>query len=256
MENKTWIFGDCHGAFKALKQVFERAPIQKGDTIISLGDICDGWNEVYECVDFLINLEKDHPCHFIKGNHDDWFLDFILKGEHGARWLQGGEATLESYCKNTDSLWQREVFGYRTSLNNHVIPVSHLEFFKNQLHYYVDKDNNCFVHGGFNRHHSMEQNDKEEAYQFWWDRDLWAAALCWSELSKPFKIKDDSKEVFIGHTTTENWKTTKPMHAANIWNLDTGAGWSGKLTIMDLETHDYFQSDYVKDLYPDQKGRN
>lgn len=253
--SKTWIIGDIHGANKALEQCLERAGVnKKEDTVIQLGDVCDGWNEVYEAVETLLSI--DHLIS-LKGNHDEWFLDFLIYGAQGAKWLQGGEGTLHSYCVNTDSLYEgTRSFGFRTSLNNMVIPSSHITFFRNQLHYYVDKDNNCFVHGGFNRHHTMEQNEKEEAYQFWWDRDLWYSALSHKQVDAKFKMVEDFKEVFIGHTTTETWGKDTPMQAANIWNLDQGAGWSGKLTIMDLETHNYYQSDKVSDLYPDQRGRN
>ncbi len=46
------------------------------------------------------------------------------------------------------------------------------------------------------------------------------------------------------------------MQAANIWNLDTGAGFKGKLTIMDVTTKEYFQSDLAQDLYKNEKGRD
>ena len=45
------------------------------------------------------------------------------------------------------------------------------------------------------------------------------------------------------------------MHAANIWNLDTGAGWDGKLTMMDVNTGEYWQSDRITELYPNEQGR-
>jgi serine/threonine protein phosphatase 1 len=35
------------------------------------------------------------------------------------------------------------------------------------------------------------------------------------------------------------------MMAANIYNLDTGAGQGGKLTIMDLTTKKFYQSDPI-----------
>lgn len=45
------------------------------------------------------------------------------------------------------------------------------------------------------------------------------------------------------------------MHADIIRNLDTGAGSSGKLTIMNIDTHDYWQSDQVNEIYGDYKPR-
>ena len=55
--------------------------------------------------------------------------------------------------------------------------------------------------------------------------------------------------IFIGHTNTLKWRTDKPMHVANIYNIDTGAGHNGRLTIMNIETKEYWQSDLVEELY-------
>jgi serine/threonine protein phosphatase 1 len=46
-------------------------------------------------------------------------------------------------------------------------------------------------------------------------------------------------------------KENKPLHLGNLWALDQGAGWGGKLTLMDVNTHEYWQSDPVSTLYPD-----
>ena len=46
------------------------------------------------------------------------------------------------------------------------------------------------------------------------------------------------------------------MKAANIWNLDTGAGFEGKLTIMNVDTKEYYQSDKLTTLYTNERGRN
>jgi len=35
------------------------------------------------------------------------------------------------------------------------------------------------------------------------------------------------------------------MKAANIYNLDTGAGHTGRLSIMDVDTKEFWQSDVV-----------
>ncbi|MBM3246586.1 MAG: hypothetical protein FJZ13_04585, partial [Candidatus Omnitrophica bacterium] len=44
------------------------------------------------------------------------------------------------------------------------------------------------------------------------------------------------------------YNTLQPIHVCNVWNIDTGAGWSGKLTIMDVDTKEYWQSDLSPDL--------
>ena len=46
------------------------------------------------------------------------------------------------------------------------------------------------------------------------------------------------------------------MKAINVWNVDTGAAFKGKLSAMDLETKEMFQSETVYTLYPNELGRN
>jgi len=43
---------------------------------------------------------------------------------------------------------------------------------------------------------------------------------------------------------------------ANVWNVDTGAAFKGPVTIMDADTKEFWQSDFVYTLYPEENGRN
>lgn len=250
----TWAIGDIHGCHKALVQVLERAPIKEGDTIIQLGDIADGWSDVYECVDLLLSMQDKYNMIFIKGNHDCWFNEYLTYGMHPIHWLQGGEGTLKSYCRNADR--EIEIFGdrggYRSTLNNTDIPNSHIEFFKKQLYYYIDEKNRCYVHGGFD---PTDYINNQIGFDLYWDRDLWHKAVDCPEGSK-IETVDGFSEIFIGHSAVTFYGTDQPMNKGGIWNLDTGAGFKGKLTIMNVDTKEYFQSDEVSELYKDEKGRN
>lgn len=266
-KGKVWCLGDAHGGNKALLQCLERSNFNREtDTLIQLGDVVDGWNEVYECVETLLSIPNLIS---IKGNHDDWFYQFLSTSQHPVSWAQGGGGTLASYCKHLDKNYLQRYGseGYSTDLLDSDVPRTHYEFFRKQLRYYKDEQNNIFVHGGFNRHELLSEQSHDDV--FWWDRDLWMQALSVKQMKDGFenlleinkfvpqlKIKEPHKEIFIGHTTTQSWKQTTPMNACNIWNLDTGAGWGkGKLTIMDIETKEYFQSDPLSDLYPGERGR-
>jgi serine/threonine protein phosphatase 1 len=59
-------------------------------------------------------------------------------------------------------------------------------------------------------------------------------------------------EVFVGHTPIN---THKPTKYCEVWMVDTGAAWNGELSIMDVDTKEYFTSDIVRLLYPGFKGR-
>lgn len=125
--------------------------------------------------------------------------------------------------------------------------------------YYVDPKNRLFVHAGFQSSHGPEMEYYKTA--FYWDRTLWETALCLDkELAEdhwhyPSRLKL-FKEIFIGHTPVVRIGKTEPVQAANVWNLDTGAAFKGPLTIMDIETKEFWQSDPVWTLYPEEQGRN
>jgi serine/threonine protein phosphatase 1 len=57
-----------------------------------------------------------------------------------------------------------------------------------------------------------------------------------------------SQPVFIGHySTLAEW--SEPRRVLEVWNLDQGAGWGGRLTVMDAVTGQWWQSDPVRELY-------
>lgn len=260
---RVMVMGDIHANYKALIQCLQRSNFDyKNDTLIQLGDVVDGHCDSFEVVEELLKIKNLIS---IKGNHDDWFNQWIETGVNPSNWQQGQKATGMSYLNHSrpNQPWlefNHTLGGFSESIKSNDIPDRHIEFFANQLPYYRDDENNLFIHGGFNRHFYL--NEQME-YTFWWDRDLWNAALSYGNITAPegltigkFKMIENFKEVFIGHTTTECWKTDKPMHAANIWNLDTGAGMYGKLTIMDVKTKEFWQSDKGNELYPEYRGRS
>ena len=64
------------------------------------------------------------------------------------------------------------------------------------------------------------------------------------------------KEIYIGHTPTIRIKETIPIHKACVWNIDTGAAFYGPLTILDIDSKEFWQSEPLPQLYPYEKGRN
>jgi serine/threonine protein phosphatase 1 len=240
---RTFVIGDIHGGLKALEQVLERASVSTDDTLIFLGDYVDGWSESAQVIEFLIDLKRKNHCIFIKGNHDVWCEDWLKFSRKNDIWLQhGGEATVESYHQLGSKKWAK-----------------HEVFFEKMPFYYVDEQNRLFVHAGFTSMHGPAK----EFYQsnFSWDRTLWEMALTMdkrieknSELYPKRLLLFD--EIYIGHTPTQHYKQDVPMNGCNVWNIDTGAAFKGKLTILDIDTKEFWQSDKVMDLYPFEMGRN
>ncbi|MBN8856134.1 MAG: metallophosphoesterase [Sphingobacteriales bacterium] len=235
-----------------LKQCLQRSKFNyQKDRLIVLGDIVDRHDEAFECVEELLKI---HNLIAIRGNHDDWFDEFCQTGRHPADWEYGGLATVQSYLGQGGGKRPFVPGGYSLTyiLNPEDIPKKHRDFFSKIQPYFIDDDGRCFVHAGFNRFFRfMDQHPST----YYWDRELWAAAWEWQRSSRlyphepPFKIKTQFKEIYLGHTSTTNWNVTVPMQGVNVFNLDTGAGGRGKLTIMEVETKKFWQSDLVTKLY-------
>ena len=221
---KAFCIGDIHGSYKALVQCFERSRFDyKKDRLIVLGDVCDGYPQVKEC---FVELLKIKYLRYIMGNHDLWALDWARKGFDDRVWLdQGGYNTINSYKGGP-------------------MPAKHIALLE-KAHPWVKLDNKLFVHGGFNPFEPIENQCLEMLV---WDRELLYNAKEKSVVNPNFRY-DGYDEIFIGHTTTETFGTTQPLKMCNVWALDTGAGWGGKLTIMDVDSKEYWQSDFSRDLY-------
>ncbi|WP_394749967.1 metallophosphoesterase family protein [Spongiimicrobium salis] len=240
---RTLVIGDIHGGLKALIQVLTRANISSSDTLIFLGDYVDGWSESAQTIQYLIELSEKHNCVFILGNHDLWCKLWLEKGVTNPIWsAHGGKGTIESYIKTT-----------------YVTKKSHLTFFNTLKHYHIDTENRLFVHAGFTSMHGVEKEYNKN--DFYWDRTLWEAARILKQVKEEKRAGIETRlqlynEIYIGHTPTIHYGEAIPMECINLWNLDTGAAFTGKLTVMDIDSKQYWQSDCLTELYPNEKGRN
>ena len=221
---KTFVIGDIHGAHKALLQCLSRSGFDREkDRLIVLGDVCDVYPEVRECIDELIALKH---CDFIIGNHDLWALDWATRGLKPAMWLeQGGDATIRSYGGGP-------------------MPAEHVNFL-NKAHPWLEIDGRAFVHAGFDPDRPLKG---QSLTVLAWDRGLLRRALELGEVGRDHQI-GCYKEIFLGHTPIGVLHDSVPHHVCNVWAMDTGAGWSGPLTIMDVDTKEYWQSDPTPSLY-------
>jgi len=232
---KRYVIGDIHGNYKALKQVLKRSKFDyENDKLIILGDVVDGYNCSFEVVEELIKIKNKI---FIIGNHDVFFMNHIKNGWAEDIWLmQGGRATRESYESN----------GYTYKK----IPKTHKDFFNSGVYYY-ELDGMLFVHGGFDYPKHPKNCDIEDLT---WDRELI------HRMKNGLKIKE-WKKIFVGHTTTESINS-KPVVVdwydgkyAKLIQVDCGAGWNGRLCLMNIDTEKYFLSDFTRELNSNEFSR-
>jgi serine/threonine protein phosphatase 1 len=240
---RTLVIGDIHGGLRAINQIFERANVSPKDKLIFLGDYVDGWSQSPQVIDFLIQLETTHDIICIRGNHDELLREWLEDSKENEQWYQhGGESTVLAYQKVSGETKKK-----------------HIQFLKSLKDYYLDEQNRMFIHAGFTNLNGV--NFEYFPKLFYWDRTLWETAL---SLDPNMKIDHQCypkrftlyKEIYIGHTPVSRIGKTTPVQKANVWNIDTSAAFRGPLTILDVDTKEFWQSESLPSLYPNEKGRN
>lgn len=229
MQKRTFVVGDIHGAYKALVQCLKRSEFDyENDHLICLGDVTDGWPETKQCIQELMKISH---LTYVMGNHDWWTLKWMEEGLIDNAWLlQGGEETIRSY--------------------DGIVIASHKEFLQNSLPYFLI-DNKLFVHAGIDVSKPIEEQSLDT---FLWDRNLAKSSID-AHLSKRKTKITEYDEVYIGHTPISRIGSLIPVKSCEVWLMDTGAGWDGVLSLMDIESKEVYSSDPVPSLYPDSPGR-
>ena len=224
--SRTFVLGDIHGAYRALKQCLKKALFDyKNDKLIVLGDVCDGWPETKQCIDELLKIKN---LIFVLGNHDAIMLEWMQTGKIEHDWfLHGGEATCKSY--------------------GDYIPGFHISFLKKAKLYHLEQ-NSLFVHAGILPGEKLEAQGPSV---FLWDRSLVTRAIDFYNRGIKSPITE-FEEVYVGHTPISS---PHPIKCCEVWMMDTGAGWTGPLSMMDITTKEFFISDAVPLLYPGMTGR-
>jgi serine/threonine protein phosphatase 1 len=178
------------------------------------------WCIVTPLTNFMV---RQNGTHFFTGNC--WALHWMKTGvELPVWWHQGGMRTAESYD-----------FDYEN------VPKSHMKFLEDMIPYYKDEQNRVFVHGGFIPDKPIEEQDIDILT---WDRELMCAYAPKGEIP-------GYKHVFVGHTTTQHFgrdykipDCMVPLTFHNLTAMDTGGGWNGRLSMMDVDTFEYWQSEF------------
>lgn len=218
-KDRKFVIGDIHSHYDEMMELFEIVQFDfDNDLLISLGDLVDRGPKPIEVVEKLSTVKN---LIHILGNHDEWCYQYLLNNTAPDEWiLQGGKSTLDAYKKHPK---------YKEK---------HLAFFKKAKLYYIDDANRLFIHGGFNPEIPFveQRNDKKMMI---WDRSLIKKAMEFEQKNQEFQ---EFKEIFIGHTPTQLYNENLPRKISNLWMLDTGVHISGQLTIMNIETLEFWQS--------------
>lgn len=216
---RVYALGDIHGNYNALIDVLKKSNFNyENDTLYFLGDLADGHPYPSECLHELMKIKNFYP---IMGNHDLFLKEWIYDKKVNNRWLKlGAYETIKFFEDDEDLLKQY--------------------FEKTQ--YYVIYNDNFLCHGGFNHKRLIT---KQKKINFCINRTLYQTSFSYEKIGIKFKpIYDENnsqkiKYIVIGHSPTKNYL---PCFNSNLINIDTDAGNRGKLTLLDLDNHSFYQS--------------
>jgi serine/threonine protein phosphatase 1 len=238
---RTFAFGDIHGDLDGLERVFSRLPaLEKGDTVVFLGDYVDRGPRSAQVIAFVRDLQKSSPARVValRGNHEDAWLRVIERG-----WpefvLPTGNGCLAAMRSFTGAPLpepdERPKPGEeRELMTGKFFPPDVVEWMK-ALPYWYEDPHAIYVHAGLPRHGEGFLHPSEV--------EAPPTGLLWLR-DEHFFRNYRGKLVVFGHTATAylppELSTYTPEDPMDIWagpccvGLDTGAGKGGFLTAIEL----------------------
>ncbi len=212
MALKTYAIGDVHGCAELLRQALAWIEADAGERparVVFLGDYIDRGPDSRGVIDILRRgpAHAGHEWIPLMGNHDAMAVAACAGGAMEMRlWFSnGGIQTLESYAADRP--------GSRRLDPSAVIPAEDLEFLRS-LRASFEDEARIYVHAGLRPGIPLAEQDPEDL--------LW---IRWEFLESD---DDFGKLVVHGHTPLESGV---PELRPNRLNLDTGAVWTGRLTV-------------------------
>ena len=201
---KLYAISDLHGCYSEFKNTLEELKIidqlkNKTANLILLGDYIDGGINSFKTLEYIHNLQKEFGDEYVialKGNHEQWFLDFLSRDEF--IWIEGDKGLLttgsfltEEQRKELRSLMLTKQnfelcdFIIDTINKNHKELISWLR----NLPLYYETETQIFVHAGVD----------EEAEDMW----KWGTPDYVFMGKYPVTFGKFYKDIISGHIGTE-----------------------------------------------------
>ena len=238
---RNLIAGDIHCHCSLLREALDKAGFEpERDTLYSVGDISDRGPEPLELLRFLMSLPDYRP---VLGNHDLHLRDYLVSDILDGEWMasDGGADTVNAFIRNKVSHSERQEIGEWLSS----VPYVRIE------------EKYIIIHGGVPKGWTMTELEliaalrprpmgyaiaEDPASSPLWNRSYLQSAMAFehgADISFLQPPLDTEKRIFIGHTPL-----SLPF-ISDIYRLaavDTGAGHGKKLTVMDMDTLEYWQA--------------
>jgi serine/threonine protein phosphatase 1 len=156
---KINIIGDIAGRYDELMLLLEKMP--EADLIISVGDLVDRGPKSKEVIQWFMDTENADA---VYGNHEDLFINGIVRRDTYNWMYNGGGATLRSYIE----LGPGEKIEDKT-LNDVVVPPEHLQWVQTRPMYF-EFDDLVISHAPITSLKNLPQDPLGRDHFFIWNR--------------------------------------------------------------------------------------
>jgi len=206
------VIGDIHGHLGALDTLLNEVVPTKSDIVVFLGDYVDKGPNVKATLGRLIEFSVNDQWVFLRGNHDQMFLDACLDSSMITLWeCLAGHEPLASYgVGNVENVIP-------------LVPISHIDFLKNRCVDYYEDNSYIYVHGGIRPHMGADESI---------DR------LHWMTLSDAI-THQSGKTVICGHSSQKSGMIADLGHTICV---DTAISNGRFLTCLNLTDFSWIQA--------------
>lgn len=199
--------GDIHGCLLQLDALLTQVAPTTRDQVVFLGDYVDRGPASAGVVEYLLDFRRQFPASvFLRGNHEQMFLDYLAGVESAMFVVNGGAETLISYRQ----------------ANSWPIPEEHLSFLTSLLLCY-ETTGHIFVHAGLRPGIPLTQQSSADL--IWIRKDFIDSDYDWE------------KVIVFGHTPRK-----MPLLTDSRIGLDTGCVYGRQLTCCEVNTLQIWQA--------------
>lgn len=230
---RDFAVGDLHGCYEALDRLLARIGFDPTrDRLFGVGDLVDRGYHSERFADFLDATWFDST----RGNHDQMMIDAEESEEAKANWFHNGGTWSLGFTPTELTLWRDRLdslpLAIEVATKHGPVGLVHADPMVGtwrELAASLDEVDRLRPPGRFFSWHGSEA-----LADLMWSREL-ASALVHAD-SKGIRMAPipDLHALVIGHTPLR-----APLNVANIWMIDTGAGYAkerARLTVLDLQT--------------------
>ncbi|WP_194205666.1 metallophosphoesterase [Superficieibacter sp. 1612_C1] len=202
-----WVVGDLHGCYSLLQSKLAAVNFNKDeDLLISVGDLADRGKENVAC----LSLISEPWFRVIRGNHEEMMLDALVNHRDAGLWrMNGGEwfFTLDDADKTRVQRLLPQVAALPLIIEVEM-----------PLGRYV------ICHADYPAEHYQRDQPVDE------ERVVWSRERIAASQRGHRKAISGADAFVFGHTPV-----AVPLHFTNQFYIDTGAVFSGTLTLMPIQ---------------------